>query len=218
VDYRLAPEHPFPAALEDCLAAYRWLLGTGISPLDIVIAGDSAGGNLTLTTLLSLRDAGDPLPAAAVCIAPMTDLEGTGESFRTKDDPALTAEFALKVARHYAGDHDLRLPLLSPYHGDLRGLPPLLIQVGGDEILLSDATRLADDARAAGVEVHLAVWPKMWHVWHVFAPSLPEARRAIDDIGAFIRSATSSKTHPSGRGQETGVRRQGSGDRRQGIP
>jgi acetyl esterase/lipase len=112
----------------------------------------------------------------------------------------LTAEFALKMARHYAGDQDLRLPLLSPYHGDLRGLPPLLIQVGGDEILLSDATRLADDARAAGVDVRLAVWPKMWHVWHFFAPSLPEARRAIDDIGAFIRSATSSKLHHSGRG------------------
>jgi acetyl esterase/lipase len=187
VDYRLAPEHPFPAALEDCLTAYRWLLKEGMLPRDIVIAGDSAGGNLTLATLMSLRDAADPLPAAAVCISPMTDLEGTGESLRTKKDPAQTAEFVLAMARHYAGGHDLRLPLLSPYHGDLRGLPPLLIQVGGDEILLSDATRLADDARAAGVEVSLVIWPRMWHVWHLFAPSLPEARQAVDAIGAFIR-------------------------------
>ena len=146
VDYRLAPEHPFPAALEDCVAAYRWLLRSGTAPGNIVIAGDSAGGNLTLTTLLSLRDAGDPLPAAAVCISPMTDLEGTGESFRTRNDPALTVEFALSMARHYAGNHDPRLPLLSPHHADLRGLPPLLIHVGDDEILLSDATRLADKA------------------------------------------------------------------------
>jgi acetyl esterase/lipase len=187
VDYRLAPEHPFPAALEDCRAAYRRLLKDGTAPGDIVIAGDSAGGNLTLAMLLALRDAGDPLPAAAVCISPMTDLEGTGESFRTKKDPALTAEFALLMARHYAGEQDPRLPLLSPYHGDLRGLPPLLIHVGGDEILLSDATRFADKARAAGVDVSLAVWPKLWHVWHFFAPSLPEARRAIDAIAAFIR-------------------------------
>jgi epsilon-lactone hydrolase len=187
VDYRLAPEYPFPAALEDCLTAYRWLLRSGTLPQDIVIAGDSAGGNLTLATLMSLRDAGSPLPAAALCLSPMTDLEGTGESFRTKKDPAQTAEFALAMARHYAGKQDLRLPLLSPHYGDLRGLPPLLIHVGGDEILLSDATRLADKARAAGVDVTLVVWPRMWHVWHLLAPSLPEARQAVDAIGAFIR-------------------------------
>ena len=187
VDYRLAPEHPFPAALDDCVVAYRWLLRGGTAPRDVAIAGDSAGGNLTLTTLMSLRDAGEPLPAAAVCISPMTDLEGTGESFRTNDDVAVTAEFALAMARHYAGGRDPKLPLLSPHHGDLRGLPPLLVQVGGDEILLSDAERLADQARAAGVEVRLEVWPGMWHVWHLLSPFVPEARQAVAAAGAFLR-------------------------------
>jgi acetyl esterase/lipase len=187
VDYRLAPEHPFPAALEDCLAGYRWLLKHGTAPGDIVIAGDSAGGNLTLATLLSLRDAGEPLPAAAVCIGPMTDLLGSGESFRTNNDATVTAEFALMMARHYAGTNDPRSPLVSPYYGDLHGLPPLLIDVGGDEILLSDATRFAEKARAAGVDVRLVVWPGMWHVWHGLAPWLPEARQAIEAIGGFIR-------------------------------
>jgi len=172
VDYRLAPEHPFPAALQDCLTVYHWLLKNGFSAQNIVIAGDSAGANLTLSTLMSLRDTGDPLPAAAVCISPMTDLAGTGESFRIKQDPAQTVIFVLTMARHYAGDHDLRLPLLSPHYGNLRGLPPLLIQVGEDEILLSDATRLDDHACAAGVEVNLVIWPKMWHVWHFFCALL----------------------------------------------
>src|SRR5574341_2130342 len=153
VDYRLAPEHPFPAALEDCLTVYHWLLKNGTSPQNIVIAGDSAGGNLTLAALMSLCDAGDPLPAAAVCISPMTDLAGTGESFNTNKDPLLTARFALSMARHYAGNQDPRLPLISPHYGNLTGLPPLLIQVGEDEILLSDAVRLADNARTVGVEV-----------------------------------------------------------------
>ena len=186
-DYRLAPEHPFPAALEDCLGAYRWLLKGGSLPGDMVIVGDSAGGNLTLATLMSLRDAGDPLPDAAVCISPATDLEGTGESFWTKKDPLQTPEFVLAMVRHYASGQDLRSPLLSPHYGDLRGLPPLLIHAGGDEMFLSDATRLADKARAAGVDVSLVVWPRMWHVWHLLAPSLPEARQAIDAIGAFVR-------------------------------
>jgi acetyl esterase/lipase len=187
VDYRLAPENPFPAALDDGLTTYRWLLKGGTAPNDVVIAGDSAGGNLTLAMLLSLRDAAEPLPAAAVCISPMTDLLGSGESFRTKKDPVVTAEFALMMARHYVGAHDPHSPLISPYYGDLHGLPPLLIHVGGDEILLSDATRFADKARAAGVDVRLVVWRRMWHVWHFFAPSLPEARKAIEAVGAFIR-------------------------------
>jgi acetyl esterase/lipase len=194
-DYRLAPEHPFPAALEDCLTAYRWLLKNGTDSGDIVIAGDSAGGNLTLATLLSLRDAAEPLPAAAVCISPMTDLLGTGASFRTNKDPVVTAEFALMMARHYAGSHDKRSPLLSPYYGDLRGLPPLLIHVGGDEILLSDAEGFADKARAAGVDVRLIVWPGMWHVWHLL-PSLPEARQAIEAIGGFIRERLAPASIP----------------------
>jgi acetyl esterase/lipase len=187
VHYRLAPEQPFPAALEDCLAVYRWLSRSGISPLDIAVVGTSAGGNLVLATLMSLRDAGDPLPGAAVCISPMTDLAGTGESFHNDQDPALRAEFALSMARYYAGTRDRRLPLCSPYCADLRGLPPLLIHVGGDEILLSDAMRLRDAARSAGVDVTLVVWPRMWHGWHMFAPYLPEARQAVNDIGAFVR-------------------------------
>jgi acetyl esterase/lipase len=194
VDYRLAPEHPFPAAPADCLAAYRWLLSQGTRPQDVVIAGDSAGGNLTLTTLMALRDAGEPLPAAAVCISPATDLAATGESFWTKKDPVQTPEFVLAMRRLYAGDMDLRSPALSPLYGDLRGLPPLLIHAGGDEMLLSDATRLAAKARAAGVDVRLDVYPRMWHVWHLFVPTLPEARRAVAAIGAFIRERIASVT------------------------
>jgi acetyl esterase/lipase len=193
VDYRLAPEHPFPAGLEDCLAVYHWLLEDGFSSQDIVIAGDSAGANLTLSTLISLRDAGDPLPAAAVCISPMTDLAGTGESFRTNRDPTLTTGFALAMVQHYAGGQDLHQPLLSPHYADLRGLPPLLIQVGEVEILLSDATRLAEKARRDGVDISLVVWPNMWHVWHFFVPSLPEARRAVNAIGDFVRERLRSQ-------------------------
>jgi monoterpene epsilon-lactone hydrolase len=207
VDYRLAPEQPFPAALEDCVAAYRWVLHRGTSPRHIVVTGISAGGNLALATLMSLRDNGDPLPAAAVCISPITDLTGSGESLRIDKDPAVTAAFALSMARHYAGTQDPRVPLLSPQCGDMRGLPPLLIQVGGDEIILSDATRLRDKARSAGVDVTLVVWPKMWHGWHLFTPFLPEARDAIDGVGAFCRthlnpgvvlSPTTSRPSPDG--------------------
>ena len=187
VDYRLAPEHPFPSTLEDCLAIYRWLLKNGIARENIVIAGDSAGANLTSSTLTSLRDTGAPLPAAAVCISPITDLLATGESFRIKQDPAQTATFVLTMARHYAGNQDLHLLLLSPHYGDLSGLPPLLIQLGEDEILLGDATRLVDKARAAGVDVSLVIRRKMWHVWHLFVPSLHEPRQAIYAIGDFIR-------------------------------
>ena len=187
VHYRLAPEHPFPAALEDCVAAYRCLLKSGTSPRTIVLVGTSAGGNLTLATLMTLREAGDPLPSAAVCISPMTDLAGTGESFIADKDPALKAEFALSMVRHYAGAHDRRLPLVSPHYGHLRGLPPLLIHVGEDEIVLSDATRLRDGARSAGVEATLVIWPGMWHAWQLFAPYLPEARESINGIGVFVR-------------------------------
>jgi acetyl esterase/lipase len=191
VDYRLAPEDPFPAAPEDCLAAYRWLLQEGTRPQDIVIAGDSAGGNLTLTTLMSLRDAGDRLPAAAVCISPATDLEGTGESFWTIKDPVMRPEFVLRMRRLYTRDHDVRSPLISPLYGDLRGLPPLLIHAGGGEMLLSDSERLAEKAHGAGVDVTLDVWPGMWHVWHLLVPTLPEASQALEAIGAFIRQKLS---------------------------
>lgn len=187
VDYRLAPEHPFPDALEDCLTVYRWLLNNGTARQQIVIAGDSAGGNLALATLLGLRDSAEPLPAAAVCISAVTDLAFTGESLISARDPSITVEFAQAMARHYIGGRDPHQPLISPLYGRMDGLPPLLIHAGEDEIFLSDAVRLAEHARSAAVDVRLVIGSKMWHVWHAFAPYLPEAQQAIKEIGAFIR-------------------------------
>ncbi len=189
IDYRLAPEHPFPAALEDCLAAYRWLLGQGYAANKLVIAGDSAGGNLTLATLLALRDAGDPLPAAAVCLSPATDLVPTSETRRTRAD----VEVVLRRIKDgdavspYTAGQDVRNPLISPLYGDLRGLPPILIHVGDHEILLDDSTRFVENACLAGVDARVVVWPYMWHVFQMHAPSLPEARESIRLLGAFMR-------------------------------
>jgi acetyl esterase/lipase len=194
VDYRLAPEHPFPAPLDDCLTVYRRLIKDGIKPKHIVIAGDSVGANLTLAVLLKLRDADEPLPAAAVCISPLTDLAFTSRSCQTQKDALLTAEFVRSMSSHYVGNEDVYNPLISPHYGNLAGLPPLLIHAGEDEILLNDAERLADNARNAGVEVTLTVWPKMWHVWHILAPYLPEAIQATHEIGSFIHSHIASKT------------------------
>ncbi|HEU4758596.1 MAG TPA: alpha/beta hydrolase [Dehalococcoidia bacterium] len=189
IDYRLAPEHPFPAAVEDAAAAYRWLLSTGVDPSRTVIAGDSAGGGLTVATLLALRDAGDRLPAAAVCVSPWTDMEVRGESMisRAEVDPMIQREEALKGAAAYLAGADPRHPLASPIHADLAGLPPLLIHVGTAETLLDDSTRLAERARAAGVDVTLEPWDDMFHVWHFFASMLPEGQQAIDRIGEFAR-------------------------------
>jgi monoterpene epsilon-lactone hydrolase len=193
IDYRLAPEHPFPAAVEDATAAYRWLLAQGYKPGRIVIAGDSAGGGLTLAALLAIRDSKLPQPAGAVPISPWTDLEGTGESVRTRAarDVMVTQENLASSARDYYGAHDPRDPLVSPVHADFRGLPPMLIQVGDAEILLDDATRVAARAKAAGVQVELEVWDDMPHVWHVFAKLLPEGQDAIDKIGKFVIARTS---------------------------
>jgi acetyl esterase/lipase len=194
VDYRLAPEHPFPASLDDCLTVYRRLINDGIKPRHIVIAGDSVGANLTLAVLLTLRDADEPLPAAAVCISPMADLAFTGNSYYTQKDALLTAKFARSMSSHYVGNQDVYNPLISPHYGDLKGLPPLLIHAGKNEILLNDAERLADKARCAGVDVTLTVWPKMWHVWHILVPYLPEAIQAINEIGSFVCRHIRSKT------------------------
>lgn len=188
-EYRLAPEHPFPAALEDALAIYHALLASGVAASRIVLGGDSAGGGLALSTLLALRDAGAPLPAAAVLLSPYTDQTFSGESITTRAgiDPWLDPSLLEPFCRLYAGDHDRSDPRISPLLGDLRGLPPLLIHVGDQEILLSDSTRLAERAQAAGVAVELEVWPELWHVFHLFAPVLPEASAALEKIGAFVR-------------------------------
>ena len=187
LDYRLAPEHPFPAALDDSLAAYEWLLEQGVSPKNIVVAGDSAGGGLTLATLISLRDNNKPLPAMAFCISPWTDLALTGDSINTcaEIDPYVS-HYLLGLGAHYIGDNDPRLPLISPLYADLQGLPTLLIHVGSDEIMLDDATRFAEAASVAGVNVTLKIWERMWHVFHFLAPRVPEASRAIEEIGQFV--------------------------------
>lgn len=192
LDYRLAPEYRYPAAVEDATNAYRWLLSHGIAPGKIAIAGDSAGGGLTMATLVALRDAGDPLPAAAAPISPWVDLEGTGESMKTRIDvdPMVEPGGLFGMAKIYLGDADPRQPTASPLHAALSGLPPLLIQVGDLETLLDDATRLAARAEAAGVDVTPEVWPEMVHVWHLFAPMLPEGREAIARIGAFLQEKT----------------------------
>ena len=192
IDYRLAPEHPFPAAVEDATTAYRWLLSTGVDAAQTVIAGDSAGGGLTVATLVALRDAGEPLPAAAVCLSPWVDLEGLGESMTTKAavDPMVSRDGLDKIARAYLGDADPRTPLAAPLHADLTGLPPLLIHVGTAETLLDDAIRLAERAKSAGVKVVLEPWDDMIHVWQLFASMLPEGQQAIDRIGEFIRERT----------------------------
>jgi monoterpene epsilon-lactone hydrolase len=193
VDYRLAPEFPFPAALEDATAAYRWLIANGAKASHIAIAGDSAGGGLSLSTLVALRNAPDPMPAAAVCLSPWVDMEATGGSITTKAavDPVNQRQGLLNNAKRYLGNGDRRAPLVSALYADLTGLPPLLIQVGESEVLLDDSKRLAERAKGFGVDVSLEVWPEMIHVWQLFAAVLPEAQRAIEHIGAFIRAHVS---------------------------
>jgi len=188
-EFRLAPEYPFPAALEDGVAIYRWLIEQGISPQKMVVAGDSSGGGLAIALTVLLRDKDVPLPAAITCLSPWADLELTGESLTTRAqvDPMCSLEESQYHAVHYIGKHDARAPLVSPIYADLHGLPPILIQVGDREILLSDAIRLTECARKDGVDAELEVWDGMWHVWHLFARYVPEGQRAIDKIGAFIR-------------------------------
>lgn len=193
LDYRLAPENPFPAAVDDAITAYRWLLAQGYKPGRIVVAGDSAGGGLTVSTLLAVRDLGAPAPAAAVCISPWVDFEAEGESMtsRAAQDPLVSREMILTLAKMYVGENgSLREPLAAPINASFNDLPPLFIQVGNAETLLDDSTRLADRAKEAGVDVTLQIWDEMPHVWHLAAPMLPEGQEAIDKIGEFVRQRT----------------------------
>ncbi len=190
--YRLAPEHPFPAAVEDAAAGYRWLISSGFPPERIAIAGDSAGGGLAIAAMLKLRDSGLPLPAAAICISPWADLTCSSDTYREKadTDPVITREDICASAKDYLRDHDPKNPLASPIFADLTGLPPLLIQVGSEEVLLGDSIALDRQARACGVRSTLEIWEEMIHVWHFFAPVLKEGQEAIARIGEFCREKT----------------------------
>jgi monoterpene epsilon-lactone hydrolase len=188
INYRLAPECPFPAALEDAIATYQWLLDQGVAANRLVFAGDSSGGGLAVAAAVALRDQRDQLPAGIVCISPWADLTLSGETISTcsKTDPLISRETSEYHASRYVGQQDPKSPLISPVFADLSEFPPMLIQVGEHEILRSDSSRLAENARQVRVDVTLEVWDSMWHVWHAFAGLVPESQRAIERIGAFI--------------------------------
>ena len=190
IDYRLAPENKHPAQVEDAHTAYRWMLNNGVDASSLFVAGDSAGGGLTVATLLKARDAGDPMAAAGVCISPWVDMEATGESMKTKAgvDPMVSKAGLLDMAANFLGDGDRRDPLAAPLHADLAGLPPLLTIVGTAETLLDDAWRLHYKAKAAGVESRIVEFDDMIHIWPWFAPFLPEGQAAMKMMGKFIKA------------------------------
>jgi epsilon-lactone hydrolase len=190
LDYRLAPEHPFPAAVEDSVSGYHYLLSRGIRPGRIAIAGDSAGGGLVVAVMVTIRDAGLAQPACGWCISPWVDMEAIGESMssRAAADPMVQRPGLLEMAGLYLGGAEPRSPMAAPIYADLKGLAPLLIQVGAAETLLDDAVRLAKTAGAADVRIDLQIWPEMVHVWHLFHPELKAGLRAIEAGGTYIRT------------------------------
>jgi acetyl esterase/lipase len=187
VDYRTGPEDPFPAALDDCVTAYLWLREQGFSANNIVVAGDSAGGNLTLTMLMKLRDTGQALPAAAACLSPVADLTPKDDQHRKFKDPLISPETAKFYHQSYLGNNDAHNPLISPVFGSFQGLPPLLVHAGEEELLRNDAKRITSLAQSSGVDVRLEIYPRMWHVWQINL-SLPQAIQSLDDIADFFKT------------------------------
>ena len=206
VDYRLAPEYPYPAAVDDALAAYKALLQTGTAPSDIVIAGESAGGGLVLATLVNARDQGLPLPAAAFVMSPYVDLTLAGTSMKTRRevDPLLSQELLQARVSDYTAGQDAALPLISPIFADLSGLPPLIIQAGSHEVLLDDAVRLAGQAATADVEVTLEITPKVPHVFQAYFPMLDEAVGALDRAGQLLLARLTGAERVTADGKVTG--------------
>ena len=190
IDYRLAPENPFPAALEDAILAYKWLINKKqINPEKVIIAGDSAGGTLTLSTLIKLRDEGLPLPAAGICLSPCTDLAITGESIKTKvDEEIMLTEFEMvEAVKLYMKDEDREHPVASPFYADLTGLPPLMFQTGTAELLLDDTVRFAEKAKKHGVQITVDLWEDMFHVFQIFGNLMPESKKALKRIGEYTK-------------------------------
>ena len=189
-DYRLAPEDPFPAAIDDAVAVYCWLTEQGFEPRRVVLSGDSAGGGIAVALLVALRDRGLPLPAGAIGISPFVDLTLSSPSIDANEgkDPQVTRPFLLAAAGHYLSEADPKTPLASPVFADLGGLPPLILQVGGDELLLDDSLRLAEAAEAAGVDVTVERWDGLMHVWHQMAPRLPEAEAALTSLAGWVQA------------------------------
>jgi acetyl esterase/lipase len=187
INYRLAPENPFPAALEDVIMAYDWLLSNGVDPAQICFSGDSAGGGLAIATLIALHEQGIPLPAGVFCFSPWLDLTLSGDSVmkNMNHDPILSAPILQKYVNYYIGNHNATDPLISPLFGDLRGLPPIHIQSGRNEILLDDSVRFYEKARQTGVDVTLKIWDDMFHVFQLFS-FLPETQESMKQVSAFI--------------------------------